>query len=213
MNKIKLWQDWIKDIANDLIDVADNRHVFNEFHAVLERNTELQKGNIFLDYIIANYASAMVSAIFRIADDKKGTASLTRLLREIAVDSRLLNKQWFGEQYEKTESAIPKEIGYRDYENNFEETHHLTQDDIEKDIKAIEQATSKINSFRHKRIAHKDANKSVKINTSFKDLYDTIDALKPLVHKYYLLLTQGDIELESTITYDWERIFREPWEK
>ena len=69
---------------------------------------------------------------------------------------------------------------------------YLTQDDIEKDLKAIEQAISKISPFRHKRIAHKEADKSVKIIVSFKDLFDTIDALK---------------------LYDWKRIFREPWEK
>jgi hypothetical protein len=212
MNKTERWKKLIEDIANDFIDIVDNRFVFEKFRNVLEKNHELQKGNIFLDYIIANYASAMVSAVFRISDKKNGTISLRRLLYEIAADSRLLNKQWFNEQYKN--SGFPQEIGRRDYENNIKKIGDLDRNDVEDDIKTIIQATSKIEEFRNKRIGHKEnqaEGQSIKISVSFKDLYETVDTLKPMVHKYYILLTQRNIELESTIVYNWEAIFKEPW--
>ncbi|MFH0779960.1 MAG: hypothetical protein V1928_03840 [Parcubacteria group bacterium] len=193
----------------------ENRFLFNRLVEIIKNNPSIDKPNIFLDYIKINYVTTIIVAICRQIDGDKDSISLINLLYEIYNNAEKITKKWFVASY-KTIGIV---YGNRAFEENFGNLKHVDPAIIYADIGNLIFYTKKIKKFRNKRVAHLDKNKEIKFDINFETLNDAIDLMEKIVKKYYLLLTQcemdkllpGNVLCFRDDRSDEEDIFCVPW--
>jgi len=206
--EITRWKKEIEEITNDVTDLIENQHVFHRLGEIIQANSKLSKDNFFWDHLRANYGAAMVIGIARQVDGKAVVISLVRLLKDIERNHNIITKSWFADQY----TTLPRQIGEAHFVEHFGTGAEIDVSLVKKDINDLSTATKTIQKFRHTRIAHKNKDKTIKIDLSFQEVDNALALLEKLVIKYQLLLNQaGFSELMPSIHYNWEEIFRVPW--
>ncbi len=210
--EIEQWKKELEEITNDVTDLIENQHVFHRLGEIIKANPKIAKDNFFWDHLRANYGAAMVIGIARQVDEKKVVISLMRLLKDLERNYTVVTKKWFGDQYENSPSALPRQIGEAHFADSFGNNAELDPAIVKKDIADLSAVTANVEKFRHTRIAHKNKDKSLKIDLSFQEVDDALAFLEKLVIKYQLLLNQaGYPKLMPSVHYDWEEVFRTPW--
>lgn len=223
---IKKWKGLLDEIINDLTNLIENRHVFNEIVSICKENEELKEDNIFWQFLRINYVSSAVLNICRQIDTNPDSLSLINLLNEILQNPKAITKRWFASQYQKNIKGDPQKmndfkkimfgVGKVDFENKFGIRNFIRKSMVNSDVQKLKRHTKSIKKFRHKRIAHLDKNRKLKFHISFNDLDNAIDVLEEATLKYNLLLNQAAYAggtLLPTIQYDWKKIFKSPWIK
>jgi|SRR3989344_1920342 len=207
--QIERWRNELKELTDDVIDLVENQHIYHRIGEIIAANPKISQDNFFWDHLRANYGAAMVVGIARQVDERRDVISLMRLLKDIERNASIITKQWFADRYEAT---LPRQIGERDFAENFGSGESLDPAIMRKDITDFSLITANVEKFRHTRIAHKNKDHSLRINLSFREVDDALTFLKNLIIKYQLLLNQSGMpDLMPVIQYDWEAILRVPW--
>lgn len=207
--KIQQWKDEFDEITDDLIDIVENQFIFHRIGEIIQANPKINQDNFFWDHLRANYSAAMVAGIVRQVDENRHVISFMRLLKDIERNACVITKTWFADQYEAT---LPRQIGERDFANNFGSGETLDLTIIKKDIADLATITAGIEKYRHTRIAHKAKNPAMRTSLTFQDIDDAVDHLVKLITKYQLLLDQAGMpDLMPVVQYDWEAILRTSW--
>ena len=192
-NKLEELKKYFVDIELDfygdedcvVVGIMENRYIFKEFVKIIENNSEINKSNLFLDYIRINYINTIIIAILRQIDKHKDSKSLISFLYNIYNNTELITKEHFISQYSNVER------GNRDFEENFGNLKYIDPGIVYKDIENLLFCTKEIRNVRNKRIAHKDKGK-VLFEISFNVLDKAVDLMDDIFKKYYLLLGQND---------------------
>ncbi len=201
----------MKEIESDVTDLLENRFVFEKVTSLIKSNPEINKDNILWDYLKLNYGSAMVLGIARQVDTKRSSVALLRILGEIKKSHQVITEKWFAKQYVNT--VMGSDFGAKEFKENFGREGFLDEKIVDDDIKSFKNQTVDILNFRHTRIAHKNKDKTLAFDLPFSKVNSALDLLEKIVIKYNLLLNQVGIEkLLPVMTYDWEEVFRVPWE-
>lgn len=217
---IKKWKKWINEITNDIIDLVENRYVFNEVVSICKKEQKLKEDNLFWDFFKRSYIASMVTGVCRQVDADKDSLSIHNLLNEIFENPQSIIKRWFVVQYQKNYQNTMRgkmgRMGRNDFEQNFGKGEFVDPVLVFADMGKLLYNTREIKKFRNKRIAHKDKNKKLKFNINFNDLNKAVDILEQITIKYNLLLNQSGYlnnTLLPIIQYDWQEIFKFPWIK
>jgi hypothetical protein len=211
-NLLNNWKGALEGITSDVIDMVESRYLFTRTMEVAVANPDLGAGGFFWDHFKKNYASTMVLSIARQVDNKKEVQSLLRLLLDIKKHHESITKDWYSDEYQKS-PALGKEFGIIAFEEKFGKGEYLDENIVQSDIDSLLTVTSKIEDFRHKRVAHKNKNESLIFDVNFDDLSNALNELERIVKKYQVLINQSGMELMPTIQYDWEKVYRLPWIK
>ena len=196
--------------------VLENRYLFKELVEIIENNSEINKPNLFLDYIRINYINTIIIAILRQVDKNSGSKSLINFLYDIYNNTELIIKEHFISRYSFIEQ------GNKDFEENFGNLQYIDPDIVYRDIGNLLFYTKEIKNIRNKRIAHRDKKKKLKFIVNFDVLDNAIDVMEDIFKKYYLLFQSNDdcfAGLPAGILYSGNDgicetdIFRVPWIK
>ncbi|MDB5189997.1 MAG: methylase [Parcubacteria group bacterium] len=209
---LKNWKEALEGITNNVIDMVESHFLFVRTMEVATANLDLGEGGFFWDHLKKNYASAMVLGIARQVDDRKEVESLHKFLKDLKKNHKIITKDWYASEYEKS-PALGKEFGEIAFEKDFGSGESLDETIVQTDIDALVLTTSKIEDFRHKRVAHKNKDKTLIFDVSFDDLTHALEELERIVKKYQVLINQSGMELMPAIQYDWEKVYRVPWIK
>jgi uncharacterized protein YdcH (DUF465 family) len=210
-NKIDIWKSELRIITSDITDTIENQHIFKSLVDIVAANPKINKPNLVWDHLRSNFGASLVLGISRQVDrNKKKVLSLLEFLEDIKVNAQIITRQWFVQQY--VQSGLPASIGDSHFTEHFGSKSELDDVIVETDIQELKASTAKVLEFRHKRIAHKDADKKLIVDLNFTEVEAALKSVEKIIIKYQLLLNQaGYSQLLPTITYDWQDIFRTSW--
>jgi type I restriction enzyme M protein len=213
---IKQLQDEFVSIESEVIRMMGNKKIFEEIVGVAKKNSNINQGNSFWDFLKESYVALMVSAVCRQVDPDERSASLYNLLKKILYNPTViqaLNKDWYSGQYHSDNDAIPgfmEAIGERDFANNFGSKEYVDPAIVYMDLKKLEEDTKEIKKYRNKRVAHRDRTEQP-FKANYDDLHKAVETVRAITSKYYLLLKQGSNDLIPIDQTDWQKIFTMPW--
>lgn len=215
---IKHLKDDFESIESEVIRMMGNREIFQEIIEISKRNSQINKGNSFWDFLKESYVALMVSAVCRQIDTDERSSSLVNLLRTILFNPTViqsLNKNWYSEQYHRDDDILPgfmEGIGKGDFEEHFGSKEYVDPAIVYMDLKKLEEDTKEIKKYRNKRVAHFDKKESL-FKANYDDLHKAVETIRSIASKYYLLLKQGGNNLIPTDQTDWQEILTVPWIK
>lgn len=193
-----------------------NREVFQELIRISKNNSKINKGNSFRDFLKESYVALMVLVVCRQIDADSRSTSLINLLNTLLKSqvSEAITKDWYCRQYHRDDDIIPgfmEGIGKGDFEEHFGSGEHLDSSIVQADLDELIDKTKEIKRYRNKRIAHRDCNNKLVFDVNFNELDETIETVRKITSKYYLLLKQGGSDLIPVDRTDWQEILTVPW--
>lgn len=218
IRQIKKWKQDIDEITNDITDLVEHRWLFRQLEEMIRNNINLNKDNLFWDFLRYNYVASMVLGICRQIDSDKNSISLLNLLSDISSRPETLTKEWFISTYENGRDGEFRRLmlgqGIKDFEDNFGKNKFVDSSMVDSDMSNLLGYTREIKKFRNKRVAHKDKNKKLKFDVDFAVLDEAVNIVEKTAIKYNLLLNQSgypETGLLPVVQYDWQEIFTLPW--
>lgn len=204
------YQKWLKSlgkIRSEISELVLSRHVFQRIYEIVTINQEINKGNLFYDWLSKNYGQSSLMGIRRLIDKDKKTLSLYVLLQDCLENNNKLSRKLHISLY----SDEMKGLG----ENQFDDlagknNNSFPKSEIEKDIYKLDNIRELLKSHINKKIAHLDKKEHGKIPTLL-EIYNSVDTLVEIAHKYSLIITAVDHKFMPVIQNDWESIFKTPW--
>lgn len=213
---VKHLQDEFESIESEVIRMMGNKKIFEEIVEISKKNSQINQGNSFWDFLKESYIALMVSAVCRQIDTDERSSSLANLLRTILFNPTViqsLNKDWYSEQYHCDNDIFPgfmEGIGKGDFEEHFGSKEYIDPAIIYIDLKRLEEDTKEIRKYRNKRVAHQDRKEQI-FKANYNDLDKAVETVRSLASKYYLLLKQGGNDLIPIDQTDWQKILTVPW--
>jgi AbiU2 len=205
--KYKKWIKNLEKISNEISDLVLSKHVFQRIYEIVNDNNEINKGNLFYDWLSKHYGQSSLMGIRRLIDKNKKTLSLYVLLQDCAENNDKLSRSLHISLY----SDEMKGLGESQFDDLAgEDNNSFPKSEIEKDIDKLENIRELLKSHINKKIAHLDKKEHGKIPTLL-EIYNSVDALVEIAHKYSLIFTAADHKFMPVIQNDWESIFKTPW--
>lgn len=220
--RLQRWSKWTETIKDDLWGLFHHHYIFWEVQAIIKANERLaQTPSHFFQWFgdVFAYSSAMY--VRRQADRTKGTVSFYKLLEEVHRYPALLTRERFLRVwgYSEREEGIfayeTKKIGDELFDNTVGKgKDHLTKAQVKTDIDCLKSQLKLIEDYANDYVAHRSEKPTGSDLPTFKNLKDSMKFLEKLLQKYYLIISgwkMSDINIDSTFTYDWKRIFTFAW--
>ncbi|NJN73810.1 MAG: hypothetical protein HC799_13880 [Limnothrix sp. RL_2_0] len=206
--KIEKWEKWIGLIFNEVSHLRSSNYLYNETRKMVSANPEINKGNVFYEWLTKNYITNMLMGIRRQLDSGKNTCSLVNLLQDFKKNCNLLNRAQHLSNYQQ---------GWeRKANQNFDDLAGKNIDvfpveEIEKDIEKLESIKKKHLKYIDNRIAHYDKRGNVQALGTFKDLEEAILVFDRILNRYSLLVLARKLETRTSLSSEWKDIFLHPW--
>jgi hypothetical protein len=207
--------DWLGDHKNglyrEILDLLIARHVFREVHGIVEANPEVRDTpSTFWSWMDALYPAWASMVIRRLSDDRRGSKSFLRFLRELQRRPELLGRERFVRHYRAAFAAEAESIGNREFDlyAGRGETH-IPRSTVEADIERLRQITRAVLDVATTRIAHIDPTPSG--SPTFGQLDECIDFFEKMLRKYVMLFRAIGGDILPSWGFDWMAIFRKPW--
>jgi hypothetical protein len=216
--KLEAWQKWcawIVAIREDLSDVVDDQATFDSFRDVVEANGEwllrdLQGGH-FIDFIKRGYVTKTVFGIRRHLKSKGDSISLKGLIEQVQECADQITFDFYLERFPREPNGHPwQEMTFRQFSRD---GRKVCSDIVGQHLLAIDSLRRDIEAMADRTLAHLDK-RGFDGTVTFKDLREGVATFNKLTCKYIgLLLAKGYSSLEATVLYDWEKVFRQPWDR
>ncbi|MBA3009801.1 MAG: hypothetical protein KKF12_06795 [Proteobacteria bacterium] len=198
-------------IKDDLQKIVDYKQIYLRFEEIVNHNFEHVKKNngiLFCDFVRESF---IVNAAVCIRRHRKidNSISLMKLLNQIEKCSNQFTYDFYLQIYPKENN----EYGWQEITfNNFSDDNHIiSEKKIHHDMLELDQISKTVSDFVDIRIAHLDRKNQINKPT-YGDVYDALDLLNEIACKYFTLITSnGYSTLAPSILYDWEKVFREPF--
>jgi hypothetical protein len=211
--------DWLGDDKNglyrEILDLLIARHVFREVHREVHRIVEANPGvrdtpSTFWSWMDALYPAWASMVIRRLSDDRKGTKSFLRFLRELRRRPEILGRERFVSHYRAAFAGEAESVGNCEFDlyAGRGETH-VPGSTVEADIERLRQTTSAVLAFATTRVAHIDPAPS--IFPTYGQLDECIDFFEKMLRKYVILFRAIGGGILPTWGFDWMAIFKKPW--
>jgi len=213
---IKHLQDEFDSIESEVIRMMGNKQIFEEIINISKKNSQINQGNSFWDFLKESYVALMVSAVCRQVDTDERSASLINLLGTILYNPSViqsLNKDWYSSQYHREDDILPgfmEGMGEEDFKEHFGTKEYVDPAIVYMDLKKLEEDTKEIKKYRNKRVAHRDKKEQL-FKANYDDLHKAVETVRSITSKYYLLLKQGGNDLIPIDQTDWQKILTVPW--
>jgi hypothetical protein len=210
----KNWSEWLHSAQVAITELCLGQYVYKEMLEISRRNTDIQKPSLFYSWMRTLFVTWSVALVGRLVDDKHGTRSFVRLLRDLGKKSHRLSREHHINLYMiNFPDGEAKRIATCEYDSLVGRTDGiLPQKQVDEDVKSLIEMAKPIITFRHQRIAHFDSDPMEQLPT-YADLDAVIETLVKLLRKYSLLIRGVPADPFPTVLDDWSAIFRVPWIK
>jgi len=207
--KLTKWIRWLKVVRGDIEQLLIKRHIFWEVQEMIDSNSELHKPSSFYSFLGDTYIAYVAIGIRRQVKVDNKSVSFARLLNEIETCPEILSREYYTGLYKDSHVEF---FADRDFDRFCGRSRdHVSPKKVGFDLRKLKQASSKIEEFADRRIAHHDTRKPKGL-PRFKDVDTCLDILDKLYVKYHLMFhaqTMGT--LMPTYQYNWKAIFEVPW--
>jgi hypothetical protein len=88
------WNKWLYTIYNDFLRISTIQHIYIELQEIIDKNSNIQVGNLFYWWMDNVYIDSVVMGIRRQLDTKK-YISLIRLLKEVKDNTTVISRKRF----------------------------------------------------------------------------------------------------------------------
>lgn len=207
--KLRKWMRWLKVIEEDVSELVVAKHIFHTLQGMIRENQSLHQPSSFYYYLKNTYISHTVVGIRRQIKSSDQSISLMRLLEEMKATPEYLSRDHFVSLYKGTRA---ERYAHGDFDKFARSgAPYIDSDRVAFDLQELLDASSKVEDFADRRVAHRDRREPKQLPT-YNEIDDCICVLDKLYAKYYLLFhAQGLTTLSPTWQYDWTAIFRVPW--
>jgi hypothetical protein len=204
----------LRPIKNDLTDLLGKREIFWELQEVAQENPNVLQHGAFFDWMCRNYIAAVVMSVRGFVDERSDVLSLWRMLYEILEHPGVINRRAHCALYRGT-SAQALDMGNITFDNIASKgASLLSQRDIKRDMRDLEDASARVKIFANKRIAHRAPARELRRHPKFNELDAAMDTIDRVFCKYNLALTaSGMSSAQATRQYNWMEVLYEPWIK
>jgi hypothetical protein len=214
---LRKWSNWIDEIEQDVKDLQFVHDLYREVHHIIRGNPSIDPSHIFNKWINALYINFEAAGVGRLVDERNDTRSLVRLLHEISPNVYLLSRERYlaaimaqrGMSNAQRNALVNRATWYFDRYLG-KQSRGITKEQVQKDIRDLQNGTRKIVRFRHEHLAHLAAGASNELPT-VSELQQCMALVGGYVPKYSLLVRRrlGDFSLQLPV--DWKAIFRFAW--
>lgn len=183
----------LERLRDEILCLATDRDIYWKVQKeVIQRNSKLLTiRSPFIDMLDRSYAHATVASIRRLTDGRKGTVSLTRVLRELQG------------QPEKFVRHIGEVAGEK-------WVMQVNKKEIEQDLKSLQETCEPVKRYADQYVAHHDRVPDPEL-PKYRDVNKAIDELSRIFKKYYALLAGGDLEPVVSYLEGPLAVFRFAW--
>ena len=207
--KLTKWIRWLKVVRGDIEQLLIKRDIFWAVQEMIDSNSELHKPSSFYSFLGDTYIAYVAIGIRRQVKVDNKSVSFARLLNEIETCPEILSREYYTGLYK---DSLVEFLADRDFDIFCGRNRdHVSPNKVGFDLRQLKQASSKIEEFTDKRIAHHDRRKPKGL-PRFKDVDTCLDILDELYVKYHLMFYAQSMEtLMPTYQYNWKAIFEVPW--
>jgi hypothetical protein len=204
------WRDWLGEpgeerIWDDIFPMVASRQMWERYIEIVQANPKIQTPGNFHQWARANYVVSQCLAIRRQVDPDTRTASMRRLLYEIALRPEVLSR----ERYVSLYAHLDLDLGERDWQSQMGTADHIDPSVPREDLRNLLELAKPVVRLVNKRIAHRDL-EAFENDLTFERMNECIDLLVDLYAKYALFVTATSTA--KTVSQPaWDSIFRLPW--
>lgn len=209
----KRWRSWLPRMRDDLSHLLGKREIFWELQEIARENQRILKHGSFFDWMCTNYIAAVAMAVRGFSDQANDVRSLWRLLYEILENPGVISRRSHRTLYRGTPNSPDFDMANLTFDNVAGKGRSvLTQRDIKRDLRDLEDSSSRVRKFANKRIAHRTAAGDLRRPPNLNELDNSMDTIDRIFCKYNLLLTaSGMSSTFATRQYDWMEVLHEAW--
>lgn len=231
LEKLAKWDQSLKRIQKELERLEIARKVCLRWFDMIEANEALRtnSSHVFIDWTKHNYCVRLGMGIRRLVDKRSDTMNIFQLLGQIkscvcCVNVNCLIMRYYNNKIASTSNNSWRLPTQQELKNQYKKiirevigttSSGLTPNDVNKDIKTIEEIAKKSiekyvdNNFAHLGKKKKSDNLIPTINQAHKCL----DTLVSIYNKYSLLLGKGKLSVpqDKVIFAGWDKLFETPW--
>lgn len=203
-----LWESMLPLIRDDLIHLHSVRARF-ELLVDASKGSSIPQPNHILDFVAGLYASEMLLGIRRQTDRDRRTASMRRLMADLATYPQHASRDWYVTKY----SSSMQEIAHRTFDgfSRRDGDAYVDPKRIHSDLASLSDVTAAITRFANSRVAHLSATGPAPAVT-FSELQIAVETFEHLLRRYYLLVDgRGLSEATPTMQFDFLHPLSVPW--
>lgn len=215
-DRIVKWQRWIKGpISNEVHTMFLHRHAWQQIRDVVEENGELPD-SYWWEFFHGMYGTSQALAVRRGADEHRDTASLGRLIAEIAEDPQRITREFWLRLWQPADDrtiADLAEPGWTKQDGRGGGSLHPAIPSA--DLAELRAESERVRDFVDKHLAHSDATPIPADRVpKLGEVHDAIDVIGRLFERYTNLLTASVVtDLVPQIQEPWLHVFEVPWIK
>lgn len=209
----KRWRSWLPAMSADLSHLLGKREIFWELQEIAKENQRILKHGSFFDWMCTNYIAAVTMGVRGFRDQSNDVRSLWRLLYEILENPGVITRRSHRALYRGTPNSPDFDMANLTFDNVAGKGRNvLTQRDIKKDLRDLEDSNDRVRKFANKRIAHRTTPGQLRRPPKFNELDESMNSIDQIFCKYNLLLTaSGMSSAFATRQYDWMEVLHEAW--
>jgi hypothetical protein len=213
--QLEKWAGWVDVLFQHLVQLHDDRAMWNELLEIVRSNTNIPDPWPFLDWISHLWATTMSVGIRRLDDTNPKSISLARLITEVGahpeIPSRAQHRRLYAETYPgdaymqgAADAAYDKLVGVG--------LDEPTSEMIDRDLVELRTSAATIRRHVNKFIAHTDEQAGLP-SATFADLDAALAGATAVYQRYSRLIT-GSAPKDPTPRRqtDWKRAFLVPWQ-
>jgi hypothetical protein len=215
------WQAWcdrFDRVKNDVHTMFYDRYLWKNVISMLEQNVDRHHARVVKSWINRSYVDRQCSAIRRLNDHDRRTASLRRCLSELIEKPMLLT-------WSRYEQLVIRSAAANDWEDDvlhgrgfgayaeFADASgdHLDVARVRADLDVLGSATASVKAYTDKRIAHLDHGADLSALT-FGEIDNAIVKVGELTLKYFKLRHPGEnLAFLTPVPEPWLMAFKDPW--
>lgn len=215
---VERWTSWLTDdgpIAGTILRLQQDRERWRRLREMVASNPTIPDVDDTLGWFWYHYACDAAIRIRRLADTADNSASLGRLLDEVATNASLLTRAWYLDQWRLRVSDDDSwELFHRANASEWFDRFagagvpHLPTETAAHDAGRLEATVAPVKLFVDKRLAHH--NPKYDPTLSYDQISTAIDTIGDLFNKYVRFVRQVD-PLPLTDLTAWGEAFTVAW--
>jgi hypothetical protein len=208
--QVQKWRDWCTGtVTRNVETMYLHRYAWREVTAILSARNPPLPASYWWEFMRDTYATTQAVAVRRQADTMLGTASLARLLTELAEHPEKLTRDlWLGWRAQ----GPANEWSETDWEFGGNVGVHLDPAIPRRQLVAVTGAAATTRQYVNAHVAHADA-AMPEVTLDLATVHDAIDVISDIfLYCHRVLTAQQYVATEPRIEDDgWLAVFREAW--
>lgn len=209
------WKAWCETIKDDLMQLLDDKQIYESFVEVTNNNFEHIKANeglLFCDFVRKCYGVQAAVGIRRHVKVNGDSISLMKLLKQIEQCADQFTYDFYLQCYppDKNHSLPPGKWQEMTFRKFSDDGQVISKKKVQDSIQELSIIGDKVALFVDKGIAHLDK-RGTENTITYNDLSECLEILDRIARSYMSLITsEGYVSLQPVIQFNWERIFSVP---